>query len=199
MIKVRKILTITAVLWSAAGHAQQAEQDSIAQSRTLMKQNNYYILGAWAGANIIQGTISASNTKGSEHYLHQMNAYWNTVNLAVAGIGLLGIRKQLNRHYTLIDNVNAQQRTEKLLLLNGGLDIAYITTGLYMKERGNRLGNEKTEGYGGSLLLQGGFLLVFDVIQYFNHRRNGRLLENQLNGLQLGAAGNGLGLTYRFR
>ena len=49
--------------------SQVNEQDSVAYERIKLVQNNMYVLGAWAGANIIQGTISASNTKGSEHYI----------------------------------------------------------------------------------------------------------------------------------
>jgi len=49
-------------------------------------------------------------------------------------------------------------------------------------------------GYGNSLLLQSAFLLVFDLVQYGNHRRNGKILEGQLLKLQIHASGNGIGL-----
>ena len=179
-------------------HSQTSEQDSIARERIKLVKNNMYVLGAWAGANIIQGTISASNTNGSEHYLHQMNAYWNTVNLAIAGVGLLGIRKQMKQEHSLNSNLRAQHQLEKILLLNTGLDLAYIATGLYLKERGTRLNNDRNKGYGNSLLLQGGFLLIFDLIQYGQHRRNTKWLEEQQGKLELGLGGNGLALHYRF-
>lgn len=179
-------------------HSQTSEQDSIARERIKLVKNNMYVLGAWAGANIIQGTISASNTTGSEHYLHQMNAYWNTVNLAIAGVGLLSIRKQLKREQSLNSNLRAQHQLEKILLLNTGFDLAYIATGFYLKERGARLNNERSRGYGNSLLLQGGFLLVFDLIQYGQHRRNTKWLEERQSRLELGLGGNGLALNYRF-
>ncbi|MFZ6025727.1 MAG: DUF6992 family protein [Bacteroidota bacterium] len=179
-------------------YAQINEQDSIAGERIKLVQNNMYVLGAWAGANIIQGTISASNTNGSEHFLHQMNVYWNTVNLAIAGAGLLGIRKQMKQHHSLGSNLRAQHKIEKILLLNTGLDLAYIATGFYLKERGTRLNNDRNKGYGNSLLLQGGFLLVFDLIQYGQHRRNTKWLEQQQGKLELGLGGNGLALHYRF-
>jgi len=179
-------------------HAQMNEQDSIAQERIKLVQNNMYVLGAWAGANIIQGTISASNTNGSEHFLHQMNAYWNTVNLAIAGVGLLGIRKQMKQQHSLNSNLRAQYKIEKILLLNTGLDLAYMATGFYLKERGTRLNNDRNKGYGNSLLLQGGFLLVFDLIQYGQHRRNTKWLEQEQGRLELGLSGNGLSLNYLF-
>jgi len=179
-------------------YSQVNEQDSIARERIQLVQNNMYVLGAWAGANIIQGTISASNTNGSEHFLHQMNAYWNTVNLAIAGVGLLGIRKQLKQPHSLNSNLRAQHKIEKILLFNTGLDLAYIATGFYLKERGTRLNNDRNKGYGNSLLLQGGFLLIFDLIQYGQHRRNTKWLEERQSKLELGLGGNGLALHYQF-
>ncbi len=179
--------------------AQQNIQDSIAFERIKLSKNNMFVLGAWAGANIIQGSISAGNATGNDHYFHQMNAYWNVANLALAGLGLLSAKKGLTKHYTLAENITEQHKIEKILLLNTGLDVAYIVTGLYLKERGNRLNHDQPVGYGNSLLLQGGFLLVFDIIQYASHRRNGKLLEQSMGNLQLGPTLNGVGLTYQLR
>ena len=198
MISKRLWMTFFGFFCAYMAYAQMNEQDSIAQERIKLVQNNMYVLGAWAGTNIIQGTISASNTQGSEHFLHQMNAYWNTVNLAIAGVGLLGIRKQLKQKHSLNSNLKAQHKLEKILLLNTGLNLAYITTGLYLKERGTRLNNERSKGYGNSLLLQGGFLLVFDLIQYGQHRKNTKWLDDRQAKLELGLGGNGLALNYRF-
>lgn len=198
MTLLRVVLLIPAFFYALMAQSQVNEQDSLAHQRIHLVQNNMYVLGAWASANIIQGTISASNTQGSERAFHQMNAYWNTVNFAIAGVGLLGIRKQLKRSYGLASNLKEQQKLEKILLLNSGLDLAYIATGLYVKERGIRLNNPRNEGFGNSLLLQGAFLLVFDLIQYGQHRKNTKWLENKMDHLQMGISANGLGLSYRF-
>jgi hypothetical protein len=155
-------------------------------------------LGAWAGANIIQGSISAGNAEGSDQYFHRMNAYWNTVNLTIAGIGLLTIKKQLAGPHNFERNLKEQQKLEKLLLLNTGLDAAYIMTGMYLKEKGLRQNSDQSTGFGNSLLLQGSFLLAFDLIQYFQHRRNSKALEQNRAGWELGSTGNGVGLAYRF-
>jgi hypothetical protein len=82
-----------------------------------------------------------------------------------------------------------------LLILNSGLDLAYLTTGLYLRERGTNHLNDQTKGYGGSLMLQGGFLLVFDIIQYVQHRQNGNLLNKYLSNLQMATTANGVGLV----
>lgn len=181
------------------GFSQQSLQDSIATERINLNKTNMTILGAWAAANIVQGSISAGNVGGSGHYLHQMNVYFNTVNLGLAAVNLLMVKKQLSRHYSLSDNLREQQKIEKILLFNVGLDLAYLTTGLYLKERGMRLSKEQPQGYGNSLLIQGGFLLIFDIIQYAGHRKNGKWMEKTFSNLQVGPVGDGLGVAYHFK
>ncbi|MEO0066256.1 MAG: hypothetical protein RI983_1582 [Bacteroidota bacterium] len=173
----------------------QQWNDSIVTERYNQNKTNMTILAAWAGVNIIQGSISATNATGSGPHFFRMNAYWNLVNLGIATMGLFQLRKELNRHYTLTQNHLAQQKLEKILLLNTGLDLAYVATGFLLKENGNRTGNPRNTGFGNSLLLQGAFLLVFDLVQYGNHRRNGKLLETQLSKLQIQAGHNGIGLS----
>ena len=169
--------------------------DSVAFRRNILNKTNMTILLAWSGANLVQGSISAGNLEGSPHYFHQMNAYFNIVNLAIAGYGLYEVRKEMNKKLSLYQNLRQQQKIESLLLLNTGLDLSYITTGLYLRERGTNKLNDQTKGYGGSLVLQGSFLLVFDIIQYIQHRQNGQLLNKYLGNLQLATTANGVALV----
>ena len=181
-----------------AGMSQQSFQDSLALERAKLQRNNMYVLGSWAGANIIQGTISAGNGVGSDHYFHQMNAYWNIANCGLAIWGLLQSNRLTKGEHTLQRNTREQHTTEKILLLNSGLDAGYIMTGFYLKERGQRLNSDLSTGYGNSLVLQGSFLLVFDLIQYFENRRIGKALEKNMAGWQMAPTENGVGLSYRF-
>ncbi len=169
--------------------------DSVAIRRNMLNKTNMTILLAWSGANLVQGSISAGNLQGSPHYFHQMNAYFNIVNLAIAGYGLYEVRRQMNKKLSLYQHLKQQQKIESLLLFNSGLDLTYITTGLYLRERGTNKLNDQTKGYGGSLMLQGSFLLVFDIIQYIQHRQNGQLLNKYLGNLQFATTTNGVGLV----
>ena len=178
--------------------AQSNVWDSLNKRRLTINQNHLYVLGSWAAANIVQGAISATNTTGSTRYLHQMNAYWNTVNLAIAGLGIWALKMQLRQQITPADLLQEQKTVEKLLLLNSGLDVAYIMTGLYMKEKGLRLQNDRNIGFGNSLVIQGSFLLVLDLVQYFAHQKNGKAIHEEAKKIQLGVGANGLGLTYRW-
>lgn len=197
--KTRLIFLFCILVMSLQVYAQQSLSDSIATDRYIKNKTNLTILASWAGVNMVQGMVSATNAKGADKYFFEGNAYWNLFNAGIATYGLFQLKKEIGKKYTLAENLVAQQKLEKLLLLNTGLDLAYITTGLYLRERGDRLNNDRANGYGGSLILQGAFLLVFDIVQYGNHRRNGKLLEKEATQLQIMPTSTGVGLVYRFK
>ncbi len=170
----------------------QQQYDSIYIKRQMLNKNNMTVLGTWAGINIIQSGISAASTKGNTQAFFKMNVYWNVVNAAIAGIGFVQAKKALAKKVTSQQNWQQQQKIEQFLLFNTGLDAAYITTGLYLREHGLRINNSQTEGFGSSIILQGSFLLVLDVIQYFEHHQNGK----KLSKLALEPTNNGLGLVW---
>lgn len=198
-MSIRSIALVLLLLFAGFSVSGQTLQwDSLNKRRLAINQQHLYMLGAWGAANIIQGSISASNATGSARYFHQMNAYWNTVNVAIAGLGLWGLRQQMKQTFGPAQMIQEQRALEKLLLLNTGLDVAYISTGLYLREKGLRLNNDRNKGFGNSLIFQGSFLLVLDLVQYFTHLKNSKALQDQVNKLQWNVGMNGAGLTYRF-
>ncbi|MFY8005648.1 MAG: DUF6992 family protein [Sediminibacterium sp.] len=198
MLKKTFIFIFTSLLFCGKINGQSLNWDSLNKRRLEINRQHLYILGAWGAANLIQGSISASNSNGSARYFHQMNAYWNGVNVAIAGLGLLGLKYQLKQSFGPAQMIQEQRVLEKFLLLNTGLDAAYITTGLFLRERGLRLNNDRNKGFGNSLIFQGSFLLVLDLVHYFAHQKNGKALQDQVNKLQWNVGTNGAGLTYRF-
>ncbi len=56
-------------------------------------------LGGYALANLAVSGIAMGQTSGETKYIHQMNVYWNAVNLGIAGLGLLGLRKHWVKLY----------------------------------------------------------------------------------------------------
>ncbi|MFX5884957.1 hypothetical protein ABTE50_19170, partial [Acinetobacter baumannii] len=75
-----------------------------------------------AGANIVQGSITATNSTGSTKYFWKMNTYFNVANLVIAGYGLYTVKKEMAKKLTDADNYKKQNLTEKILLFNTGLD-----------------------------------------------------------------------------
>ncbi len=167
--------------------------------RTAINKTGMYILGGWAVANIAGGAILRGQTSGTTRYFHEMNVFWNIVNLGLAGAGLYGAYTSDPAALTAWESFQEQQTIEKILLFNAALDIAYMAGGAYMIERSRRVEKkpERIKGYGQSLILQGGFLLIFDATLYLIHNRSANPhLEELLSHLSF--TGNGLGFVLNF-
>jgi hypothetical protein len=172
--------------------------EAVAMERIDITRNYMTALGAWGLLNVVQGSISATNTVGPEHYFHQMSAYFNAVNVGIAAAGFLGIKKQLLKTNTLTSEIKAQRQIQKILLINSALDVGYFATGLILRNVGIKNLNPKTQGYGGSIMLQGAFLLVYDLLQYAAHHKNGKKLGQKIGVWSFGPTTTGMGLSYRF-
>jgi len=145
--------------------AQTDYQQFYAQS---LKINNtgMYVLGSWAIANMTTGAIGWANSSGQRKYFHQMNLFWNTVHLSIAGIALY------NNYSTEVATLSGNQmlqnhiKTENLYIINAGLDVLYIGAGFFLKNYAIKKPEKHNliTGYGNSVILQGSFLLLFDLI-----------------------------------
>lgn len=172
--------------------APTGSRAAFAAERTRLDQRGLLVLGSWAAGNLVVSGIAADQTEGSAHYFHQMNLGWGAINLALAGVGYLGARRAARQPApTQADNVRAQLRTENLYLFNAGLDVAYLAIGVYLLEKSRNPtasgSPERWRGYGQSLLLQGGFLLLFDGFQFATHHRHGsRALYPLLSHVSIG-------------
>lgn len=151
-------------------------------------------LGGWALGNIAVNGLLARNASGSTKYFYQGNVYWNLVNLGLAGFAYFASTSADPAAYNLSESIKEFYSIQKILLFNAGLDVAYITGGFFLKERARNIENRRDmfKGFGNALILQGGFLLAFDLVMYFIHNSNADFLQN------LSMSQNGLGLVLRF-
>ncbi len=165
------------------------------EQRIRHQKNLGLALGGYALANIAVGSIAAGRTTGETKYFHQMNVYWNLFNLGIAGAGLLGSRKANGE--TLGEAIKQHQNMKQVLLFNAGLDVAYIVGGAYLRERaGTRPDKaDQLRGFGKSVMVQGGFLLAFDVVNYLIFKNRGD--KQQLRLVSAGPMGVGLVLPIR--
>jgi hypothetical protein len=156
------------------------------------------VLGSWAIGNFGYSGISLAEANGSSRYFHQMNLYWNVVNLGLAGSGLINANKVKPSDLDLSQSIHEQHKIEKLLLFNAGLDLAYIAGGLWMRERSNNISSNSDlwKGYGNSVILQGSFLLVFDAMIYQQIRKN--KISPLLQQSTFNISGNGFYLAMKF-
>jgi len=174
--------------------AQSSEKslEIINEKRLKLNKDGMKVLGSWAAGNIIISGAGMTQTEGSVRYFHQMNLAWNSVNLAIAGLGYFGSRRDPSA-FNLKETVQEYNKFENILLFNAGLDVGYMATGAYLWERGIRKENSRLKGYGQSLILQGGFLFTFDIIMYLASKQQSNNLLEVLDDIQLQPTG----VTYR--
>ena len=155
-------MTLMALLIPFLISAQQFAQPDLTKF-TQLNQTGMLVLGSWALANIATGFIASNYTSGSNKYFHQMNGFWNLVNLGIAGFGYYSNNfNSLNLHQAIEKSLDIQ----KALLFNSGLDLAYISGGFLLREIAKQKPtlNDRLTGYGNSVILQGAFLLAFDLV-----------------------------------
>ena len=177
--------------------AQQPSLKTFNKERKRITKTGIKVLAGYSAANIIYGSIAAGQATGSNKYFHEMNAIWNGITLGITSIGFLIAKKEGTLSYG--ESLKKQQHLEKLFLFNTGLDVAYIVGGAYLKERAKKTTKNplRLKGYGESVMLQGGVLLLFDGVMYAIHNRHGKALAKMGEKLQLGATGNGIGLLVK--
>jgi hypothetical protein len=161
--------------------AQDSYSNYYAQS---LRINNagMAVLGSWALANISIGAYGWSQYTGQQAYFHQMNLFWNTVNLTIAGLALYS---NLTGDYELLsaqELLDKQLKSQRLYLINGALDVGYIAAGFILKHLAPKYPKNQSRlaGYGNSVILQGSFLLVFDLVMYGFQRSHRLDFLNQL-------------------
>ncbi|MDN3686767.1 DUF6992 family protein [Cyclobacterium jeungdonense] len=173
----------------------KASIPDVNQHRSMIESGGMMVLGTWAAGNMVWAGIGAASKKGKTKAFHQMNLYWNSVNLVIAGLGYINAKKS-REPIGLWESMKAQQKSEKILLVNAALDFGYMATGMYLKERGKRLESEQLHGFGNSVILQGAFLMVFDGILYALQSKNGKKFEPWIQNLDLSTSGLGIKATF---
>ena len=155
---------------------QAQDLTSFNQARLKKDQHLMLSLGTWAGANITAGTIGWATAQQPElKAFHQMNVMWNAVNLGLAVPGYLRARNT-KAVLSLSQTLSEQQKTERIFLLNTGLDVAYITAGFLLRSMAlnQQAKADQLNGFGKGLILQGSFLFAFDLTAFAIHHRHGK-------------------------
>ncbi len=175
----------------------QTHTDFYERTLTINKSGMYF-LGGWALANMATGTYGSLRYSGEQKYFHQMNAAWNLINAGIATYALFDIAGTDVSLFSGAEVMQEQFKTERIFLINAGLDILYMAGGAWMihasEKNAKRPGLLK--GYGQSVILQGGFLFLFDLSKYLiqrNHRLN--FGDSFLN---MGASADGMSLIIHF-
>jgi hypothetical protein len=149
------------------------------------------VLLSWSVANMAGAGIGASQSDGSNLYFHQMNGYWNVINASIATASLLPSNKRTKP----FSQIELAARYRKVYLINAGLDIGYMVAGGVMQNRAQRTNTDRMTGFGNGMILQGGFLFVYDL---WMAQRMRKWTNNSYGRLQVSPTLNGLYMSFRF-
>jgi hypothetical protein len=163
----------------------QTDLQQYNNERIKITRHAMLVLCSWGTANAIAGTIGIASSQGETKYFHQMNLIWGATNILIALPTYLSLKNR-SSNLSLSETVKQQSAIEKTFLFNAGLDLVYLTAGAYCLEKGNNDSkHDLYRGYGKSLLMQGGGLLIFDITMSLININHGKKLYKLLNALQI--------------
>jgi hypothetical protein len=148
------IMVLTLIAGVTLAHAQKPTYDPFVHSENAMK-----VLTGWSVGSMAVGAGMLFVPNPQVQYAGVQNIAWGAIDLGIAMWGKSSTRKNIGY------KPPAQQQKEfrTALWINGLLDIAYIGAGYYLVQHGK---NDKLKGTGAGIMVQGGFLFVFDWINF---------------------------------
>jgi hypothetical protein len=214
---MKKLLTILLVVLSCHAFAQK---DSLKYYNTLRinaTSHGLEVLGGWGLLNLGTGgylnwgtgsktvTVVIDGNKVPERvssispelkYFGQMNTVWGSVDFVTALLGYSSTQKLKNKNLSAAELLKQQERIEKIFKVNMYLDVAYLGVGTYLRVAGGSRNSPMMKGYGDAILMQGGFLLVFDALMYKSEKNNGSRLGNFLEKHPITFDGRRVGIIF---
>ncbi len=156
------------VLMSHLGFGTQgADSSAVAlrvRERLLVHQGRMMgILGGWALGSMALGTYQVATGGRFARFMGYQNLAWGAIDGAIALWGVWERKRKESAPSESIDWIRERDRFARLLLINAGLDVLYITAGAVLLFRGK---DERWRGTGAGILLQGAFLLLLDGLGY---------------------------------
>jgi hypothetical protein len=144
------------------GSAPGAPPDTLLRERLLdHQQRMMLVLGSWAGGSVAIGGYQALRGNRFVRFVGYQNLAWGVIDGAIALYGAWDLaRKRSDPERDWGAEVRAFRR---LLLINAGLDVLYITAGAFLLRQGK---DARWRGTGLGIVIQGTFLLLLDGIGY---------------------------------
>ena len=117
-------------------------------------------LMAWAIPSMVLGLLHQLNRNEFLRALGLQSAVWGGVDAIIAQVGQVSAeRKQMAA--TATTEIAHATTLRRLLWLNAALDVLYVVVGVLLLRRSKRAAQR---GHGMAVIVQGGFLFLFDMI-----------------------------------
>ncbi len=179
--------------------SQDYSTDRFNAERVKISRGGLYGLAGWSAVNFAVSGAGWATTEGATREFHRANVTWNFVNIAIAIPGLISSYRKSTDGFSAMKTLDEQRKAEATYLINGILDAGYMGIGLYLRERSRNTEKDvnRMKGWGNALLLQGGFLLLTDVVMYSMHARHGNKKLKKID-FSAGFYGTGFGAVVKF-
>ena len=171
-MKIFKLLIIAVLISSI--NLEFKSQDSLTFHKEFYQtqQKSLLLLSSWSVGNLALSPFLGNNFKvftnnfdgyvSSNDYFHQMNFNWNLLNAGIVGMSHFLVYRDQRKPWNIQELSLKKNKAEKSIIINMGLDVAYMIFGHLIKQSDKNL--SINQGYGNSLILQGGYLLLYDAI-----------------------------------
>jgi hypothetical protein len=119
----------------------------------------------WGGLSIGLGAVLMMRKSPFWRGVGSQFAGWGAIDALIGWFGVRDSRKKAARPdaHTPEAQSKARGNLRRILAINTGLDVLYVTGGLWLSSREGRK-NRFWQGAGLGIVVQGGFLFVFDLI-----------------------------------
>lgn len=194
---MKKIIVLVSFVIVAGAIQAQSVDDFYSTSKSI-NRTGMLVLGGWAISNMVYGGYGWSKYNDERKYFGQMNLMWNIVNASIAGFALYQFHNTDIASLTTEQMISNHNKTQNLYLFNTGLDILYMAGGAYMinaSKRSEKYG-DLLKGYGQSVILQGGFLFVFDLAMYLIQRNHINTFNFSQNSVAITPTGFNLSFVF---
>ena len=164
-MKYLKFIVPVIIFISLTSAVKSQDSTSIHDLFYKKQQQSLSLLSSWSVGNLILSPIATKNLfspSTTNEYFHQMNFSWNLLNVGIAGLGHIIVNKDSKKPWDIQTLHFKKKKAEKSIIINMGLDLAYMVTGFIIKN--NLAESSMNKGYGNSIILQGGYLLFYDAI-----------------------------------
>ncbi len=142
------------------------------------------VLAGWSLANLGSGIRGYLKSEGARRFFHEMNAGWGAISAATATVSYLKLRRSQQGPDPTLKGLRRAHGLEKLLLADMAVAVGGLGVGAYLSEKGRRIGSERLQGYGPSLMIQGAYFLFFDATLFVRTNRHRRAFEHKISPME---------------
>lgn len=142
----------------------------------LILRKHLAVLAWWSILNLLAGILALFFAQGVWYYFLMMGLIWGIINFVITVVIFEHtFYRKFSQGGDAYARIDAQRHVDRLMFLNIGIDSAYIFVGCWLREHSFVAEVAHPElwlGFGWSIIIQGLFLLIQDILVTRLHHIN---------------------------